>query len=107
MVQYPIKISEENSKNSRFYGYLKLVLILSHFRARTLYRSNTGPLLRYWNGIGQMSTVPYGSVPFTVPFVLAVTVTGPLPFRSDTAPSYRTSKTAAAYCAPHLRLSLV
>ena len=37
MVQYPIKISEENSKNSRFYGYLKLVLILSHFRARTLY----------------------------------------------------------------------
>ena len=37
MVQYPIKISEENSKNSRFYGYLKLVLILSHFRVRTLY----------------------------------------------------------------------
>ena len=37
MVQYPIKISEENSKNSRFYGYLKLVLILSHFCARTLY----------------------------------------------------------------------
>ena len=37
MVQYPIKISEENSKNSRFYGYLTLVLILSHFRARTLY----------------------------------------------------------------------
>ena len=40
MVQYPIKISEENSKNSRFYGYLKLVLILSHFRARTLYTRN-------------------------------------------------------------------
>ena len=37
MVQHPIKISEENSKNSRFYGYLKLVSILSHFRARTLY----------------------------------------------------------------------
>ena len=44
MVQYPIKISEENSKNSRFYGYLKLVLILSHFRARTLYSSLLGEM---------------------------------------------------------------
>ena len=39
MVQHPIKISEENSKNSRFYGYQKLMSILSHFRARTLYRT--------------------------------------------------------------------
>ena len=38
MVQYPIKISEENYKNSRFYGCLKLKAILSHFCARTLHK---------------------------------------------------------------------
>ena len=36
MVQYHIKISDENSKNFGFYSCLKLKLILSHFRKRTL-----------------------------------------------------------------------
>ena len=37
MFKYPIKILDENSKNSRFYSCLKFMVILSHFRARTLY----------------------------------------------------------------------